>query len=83
MTNIASYRCQECDTVFDSQQELIQHQIYAKYRRPEHQMIFSGNLVFLFFALEYVAHMFHISNLDNKPVCLQIIFIHPSKNIFL
>ena len=33
MTSVASYRCEECDTVFDSQQELIQHEIYARYRR--------------------------------------------------
>jgi hypothetical protein len=34
MTSVTSYRCGECDTVFDSQQELIQHEIYARYRRP-------------------------------------------------
>ena len=34
MTNVAVYRCEECDTIFDSEQELIQHNIYAKYRRP-------------------------------------------------
>ena len=26
MTSVASYRCEECDTVFDSQQEIIQHE---------------------------------------------------------
>jgi len=34
MTNNASYTCEKCDTVFDSEQELIQHEIYARYRRP-------------------------------------------------
>jgi hypothetical protein len=34
MISVASYRCEECDTVFDSQQELIQHEIYTRYRRP-------------------------------------------------
>ena len=34
MTSAASYRCEECDTLFDSQQDLIQHEIYARYRRP-------------------------------------------------
>jgi uncharacterized C2H2 Zn-finger protein len=34
MTSVASYRCEECDTVFDSQQEIVQHGNYARYRRP-------------------------------------------------
>jgi hypothetical protein len=34
MANITSYRCEECDTIFNSQEELIQHEIYARYRRP-------------------------------------------------
>ena len=34
MTNNASYTCEKCDTVFDSEQELLQHEIYARYRRP-------------------------------------------------
>ena len=34
MTNIASYTCEKCDTAFDSEHELIEHEIYARYRRP-------------------------------------------------
>jgi hypothetical protein len=26
MTSVASYRCEKCDTVFESQQELVQHE---------------------------------------------------------
>jgi hypothetical protein len=32
--NITKSKVEECDTVFDSQQGLIQHKIYARYRRP-------------------------------------------------
>jgi hypothetical protein len=34
LTNVASYICEECYTMFNSQEELIQHENYAKYRRP-------------------------------------------------
>jgi DNA-directed RNA polymerase subunit RPC12/RpoP len=34
MSNVESYRCESCGSVFSSQEELIQHENYAKYRRP-------------------------------------------------
>ena len=34
MTNVTPYICEECSTLFNSQEELIQHENYAKYRRP-------------------------------------------------
>ena len=34
MSNAESYKCESCGGVFSSQKELIQHENYAKYRRP-------------------------------------------------
>jgi len=34
MSNAESYRCKSCGSVFSSQKDLIQHENYAKYRRP-------------------------------------------------
>jgi len=31
MTNVAPYICEECYTLFNSQEELIQHENYARY----------------------------------------------------
>ena len=39
MTSVASYRREECDTVFDSQQELIQHEILQDIE----DRVFAGN----------------------------------------
>jgi hypothetical protein len=39
MTSVASYRCEECDTVFDSQQELIN----TKSMQDIEDRVFAGN----------------------------------------